>query len=73
VKGFDRIIEEGSGEEWFNAQSEATQRDMLGPGKYEAWKDGKFEFGDLSKTVDDPVYGPMRQEATLKELMGEGE
>lgn len=73
VKGFDRIIEEGSGEAWFNEQPESVQRDMLGPGKFQAWQDGKFDFADLSKIVDDPVYGQMRQEATLKELIGENE
>jgi hypothetical protein len=70
VKGFEPIIEEGRGEAWFNAQSESVQRDMLGPGKYEAWKEGKFELSDLTKIVNDPIYGDMRTEMTLKELIG---
>ena len=71
VKGFDRITEEGAGEAWFNAQPESVQRDMLGPGKYEAWKEGQFDFSQLVSTQNDPVYGEMRVEATLKELLGE--
>jgi hypothetical protein len=58
-----------SGEDWFNEQPAATQRELMGPAKYEAWQDGKFGFGQLSATYDDPVYGQMRREATLGELM----
>ena len=59
-----------TGEAWFNEQDEATQRKILGPGKYDAWKAGKFEFGAVSKQVSDPVYGTMRVETPLKDLVG---
>lgn len=58
------------GETWFNGLSEAEQRRVLGDGKYDAWKAGDVEFGAFSGTHDDPVYGPMRVEASLKELTG---
>lgn len=70
VKGMDNPIQQ-TGEDWFKAQDEQTQRDMLGTGKYEAWQDGKFEFSALSTTYQDDVYGEMRREATLQELIGE--
>jgi hypothetical protein len=60
-----------TGEDWFNAQSEATQREMMGNDKFDAWKEGKFEFGNLSSTHTDDVYGEMRGETPLKDLIGE--
>lgn len=57
-----------SGAEWFEAQPEAVQRQMLGPGKYEAWKGGQFKLADLSMETSDPVWGRMRVETPLKNL-----
>lgn len=57
------------GEQWFNRQTEATQRTMMGPGMFDAWKEGKFAFGDLSQPYSDPVYGEMLREASLKGLL----
>ena len=59
------------GEEWFNRLSSATQKEMMGPGKYEAWKAGRFAFADMVDTHTDDVYGSMRVERTLKSLLGE--
>jgi hypothetical protein len=58
-----------SGEDWFNRQSEATQREMMGAEKYEAWKGGKFDFRALTVKYDDAVYGELLREASLKELL----
>ena len=41
---------------------------MLGKGAFEAWKEGKFTVGDISKTVQDDVWDTMRVPKTLKEL-----
>ena len=43
----------------------------MGDTKYEAWKEGKFEFSALSSQHDDDVYGLMRNETSLKDLLGE--
>ena len=45
------------GEDWFNEQSEATQRAMMGDKRYEAWKDGKFEFKDQMRHTEHDVWG----------------
>lgn len=66
--GFDNPVKE-LGTEWFGKQSEAAQREMMGPGKYEAWRDGKFGLEQLSRVYEDPVYGLMRNEASLMELV----
>jgi hypothetical protein len=70
VKGADNPIDQ-TGEDWFKAQPEMVQRDILGPGKLEAYNQGKFEFSQLSKPYEDEVFGTMQREATLKELVGE--
>jgi hypothetical protein len=70
VKGFGRVLEEGAGEAWFNEQPESVQRQILGSGKYEVWKDGGTSFSNLVAVHDDPVYGPMRVEAPLWQFTG---
>ena len=60
-----------TGEDWFKEQPESKQREYMGDTKYEAWKEGKFEFSALSSQHDDDVYGTMRGETTLKELIGD--
>jgi len=64
-------LQAGDGEKWFRDQPEATQRAMMGPGKFEAWKAGKFEFSQLSKSVQNTSWGRMFVETPLKELEGE--
>ena len=63
-------LEVESGEDWFNAQSEATQRGILGDAKYDAWAAGKFPFSALSTQSSDPRWGTMRTETPLKDLVG---
>lgn len=58
-----------SGKEWFDSQPEKTQLAMMGPGKLEAYRAGKFQFEDLSRPYQDEVYGELLREATLKELV----
>ncbi len=57
------------GEQWFRRQSEPMQRQMMGPGMFDAWLAGKVAFGDLSQPYNDPVYGEMLREASLKGLL----
>lgn len=64
-------IPDGRGEDYFKSLSEDQQRAMLGPGKYEAYQEGRFAFGDLATHKDNEVYGHMTVERTLSELLGE--
>ena len=57
------------GEDWFKAQPEATQRAMMGRGKWEAWNADKFKFEDLTTKYQDDVYGELLREQTLKKLL----
>ncbi len=57
-----------SGSDWFDGQSEATQRAILGP-KYEAWSNGDFTLDDVVGHASDPVWGSSIYEKPLKELV----
>ena len=59
-----------TGEQQFNRLTESQQRDILGPSRWAAYQDGLFEFSDLTKTYNDRLYGPMRSERSLQELIG---
>jgi len=56
---------------WFEGLPEATQRQMMGDNAYEAWRGGKFDLRDYTVEYSDSVYGVMRRQATLKELLRE--
>jgi hypothetical protein len=58
-----------TGIEWFNKQDPARQKAMMGPGAFDAWKGGKFDLRDYPRTYVDDVYGQMRRQATLQELL----
>lgn len=64
-------IDNDAGIKWFNGLSPAEQKAMMGAGKHEAWKGGKFTFDQLSAEKPDPVYGLMRSETALKDLTNE--
>jgi SPP1 gp7 family putative phage head morphogenesis protein len=36
-----------TGQQWFNQQPEATQRRILGAGRYQAWQDGRASLDDM--------------------------
>jgi hypothetical protein len=63
------VLAEPTGEDWFRAQPEANQKAVLGPGKYAAWQKGEFPFAQLSRETTDPVWGKMRGETPLKDLV----
>jgi SPP1 gp7 family putative phage head morphogenesis protein len=57
--------------DWFQSQDEATQREMMGSGKWEAWQEGKFTLDDIPKRVIAGVWGPGWVERSLEDLIGE--
>lgn len=61
-----------SGPDWFARQSEDRQRAMMGGARFEAWKAGAIQWGDMSRVYDDPVFGRMVGEASLKGMLGDG-
>lgn len=61
-----------TGEAWFARQDERTQIKVLGRGKWEAWKDGVFEFRQLAAPTQHPIWGPGMRVPSLKELRNGG-
>lgn len=59
-----------SGEEWFEAQTEAKQRDILAPSKYRAYKAGEIGLDDLIQRGNDPEWGPWQRERSLSSALG---
>lgn len=62
---------ENAGQQWLEEQDEPTQRRAMGRARWFAWRDGAFQFRDLSTTYQDSIYGEMRTEASLVSLVGE--
>ena len=62
----------GSGQEWFDSLSDEEQAAMMGQEKHDHYKAGDFEFEKLSKQFENDVYGLMRSEASLKDLLDNG-
>lgn len=58
------------GEDWFKGLDAATQERMMGSAKWQAWREGKFAFADLSKATVDKDWGRMFTETPLRELVG---
>lgn len=65
-----RVLQE-LGSAVFVRLSVEDQLKILGPAKWAAWKDGKFDLPDLVGRKYDPVWGWMRYERSLKDVVGE--
>jgi hypothetical protein len=59
-----------TGPQWFEMQTPERQLAILGPGKFELYQGGSLDLSRLVKQVTDNVYGPMKVEAALHELLG---
>jgi hypothetical protein len=71
VLGQNPVGDMQMGEDWFNDQDTATQKQMMGETKWQAWMDGKFEFSAMAQQVQNDTYGTMRTVTPLKDLVGE--
>jgi hypothetical protein len=57
-----------SGEAWFRQQPADVQASMLGPGRYDLWERGAFQFQDLATISDGGVWGRSAQVTSLAAL-----
>ena len=69
VTGFDNPVEQ-TGLDWFSQQSEATQRALMGGQNHDAWKGGAFDLSEMTTLRHDEVYGDMRVQTPLWQLLG---
>lgn len=60
-----------NGEAWFGSLDKGTQIKMMGQSKWDAWQAGKFNLSDVTGIHVDDVYGEMRIERSLKDLLNE--
>jgi len=70
IEGLDDLDDDGTetGADWFARQPEATQAAILGPAKYRAWRAGEIALDDLVARTEDPAWGTMRRERSLREI-----
>ena len=57
------------GADWFAAQDEDVQRNILGKGRYQAWKAGKFDLDQLVKVRKNKTWGNSVTPTPLKDLI----
>jgi len=62
-------LEFETGETWFLKQSESDQIGILGKGKYEAWKENKFELKDIVARRENETWGASLVPKTLGNLL----
>jgi hypothetical protein len=57
-----------TGEQWFRTLPPERQREILGPQRFDKWKEGKIDLKDMAKKDHDPVWGDQPRLARLGEL-----
>ena len=62
-----------TGRDWFGRQPEATQRRVMGPAAFEAWRAGAVGLDDLVERHEHSVWGGALVVRSLKKAIGEGE
>lgn len=70
VRGRPRTVQ--TGVDWFTAQSAARQREIMGAANYAAYADGAVTLQDYVQPYQDPVFGSMLRQASLKGILGAG-
>lgn len=61
-----------TGQQWFKSQSAATQRQMLGPGRYAAWQSGEASLDDMISRDWNDTWGGALRTTRVRDLPGGG-
>ena len=56
--------------EWFKSQKPEAQAAQMWRDTYAAYEDGKFGIKDMTASYQNDIYGTMRRQPALKELVG---
>jgi SPP1 gp7 family putative phage head morphogenesis protein len=70
VKGATWTQDVTRGRDWFDEQSPADQRAILGKGGMELYRNGQWDWNRASTHYHDAVYGDMQRASTLAEMTG---
>jgi hypothetical protein len=62
------VIRYQTGEELWSKLPEATRREIAGPGAFEALRSGEMRLADFVQRYDDPLFGQMVREASLRSI-----
>lgn len=57
------------GRDWFVTQPPDVQRSILGPGRYNAWKEGIFDLDQLVSRRENPIWGASLVPTPLRDLL----
>jgi SPP1 gp7 family putative phage head morphogenesis protein len=57
-----------SGVEWFETLDPDAQFTILGKSRYELFKNGQLDWGNVAKIHNDPVWGPTIKQGTIEDL-----
>jgi hypothetical protein len=68
IKGLEPLAAQ-SGADWFAAQSEETQRGMMGDKRFEGWQQGQIEFSQLATVKHSDEWGSYVSVAPLEALI----
>lgn len=68
VMGFKPVQWE-RGPDWFAKQAPDVQRQILGPGRFNAWKDGRFDLDQLITEKSNGVWGNSLHPTPLRDLL----
>jgi hypothetical protein len=70
VKGTRWLDTMQTGPDWFEGLDDRIQQQQMGLALWSAWKDGAIQWSDMSQKYQDPVYGEMLREASVKGVLG---
>lgn len=70
VKGTTWINQVQTGQQWFEELNEGRQQQQMGMALWNAWNAGAIQWSDMSHKYQDPVYGDMLREASVKSVLG---
>lgn len=57
------------GRDWFVTQSPEIQQRILGPGRFDAWRNGAFDLDQLVSRRENPVWGAALVPTPLRDLL----
>lgn len=57
------------GRDWFVTQSPEIQQSILGPGRFDAWRNGAFDLDQLVSRRENPVWGAALVPTPLRDLL----
>jgi hypothetical protein len=64
-------IERQNGQEWFLEQDASTQEDILGPSRYEIWKEQDLDLNKFISRHEDDTWGNSLHVTSLEDLLSD--